>query len=296
MIRKNPKFVSGSKWFRCEIVDAFNGYMKTNGYLMESEDEARRLDRKTDPKTIQTHAKWAGIKPGMRVADMGCGSGKTSYYLNKLVQPAGETVGVDNASQRIDFANRQYRDEDLSFVLKDIREDLSGLGQFDFVWVRFVLEYYPKNSFDIVKNLSSILKPGGILCLVDLDYNCLSHYGLPERLESAIVGIKTTLEKKGYFDPYVGRKLYSYLYDLGYRDIDVDMAPHHLIFGELNEIDDFNWTMKVQSGSQISEYPFDQYEGGYDAFFKEFKSAFGDPRRFTYTPVILCRGKKPDQE
>jgi hypothetical protein len=159
--------------------------------------------------------------------------------------------------------------------------------------VRFVLEYYRNGSFEIVKNLSTILKPQGILCLIDLDYNCLSHYGLPKRLESTIVGIKTELEKKANFDPYAGRKLYAYLYDLGYEDIDVNMAPHHLIYGELNEIDAFNWTMKVQSGSRISNYPFDQYTGGYDEFFEEFKSAFGDPRRFTYTPVILCRGKKP---
>ena len=267
--------------------------MKTDGYLMESEEEAHRLDRKTDPKTVQEHARWAGIKPDMRVADMGCGSGKTSYYLNQLVQPSGETIGVDNSSQRIEFAKKHYKDNGLSFLQKDIREDLSSLGLFDFVWVRFVLEYYRTNSFEIVKNLSTILKPGGILCLVDLDYNCLTHFGLPERLESAIVGMKTTLEKKANFDPYVGRKLYSYLYDLGYKDIDVHMAPHHLIFGELNEIDAFNWTMKVKSGSKISQYPFDEYEGGYDAFYNEFKSAFWDPRRFIYTPVILCRGKKP---
>jgi len=267
--------------------------MKTSGYLMESELEARRLDRKTDPATIQTHARWAGIQPGMRVADLGCGSGKTSFYLNKLVQPAGATVGVDNSDQRIDFANRHYQDQGLKFVQKDIREDLSDLGLFDFVWVRFVLEYYRTDSFDIVKNLSTVLKPEGILCLVDLDYNCLTHYGLPERLESAIVGMKTTLEKQANFDPYVGRKLYSYLYDLGFEDIDVHMAPHHLIFGELNEVDDFNWTLKVQSGSRLSKYPFDQYEGGYEEFFKEFKSAFGNPRRFIYTPVILCRGKAP---
>ncbi|MBW1891381.1 MAG: hypothetical protein JRI93_12870, partial [Deltaproteobacteria bacterium] len=59
-------------------------YMSASGYMMEGEEEARRLDMKTVPKTVQEHALWAGLKPGMRVADLGCGSGKTSYYLNKL--------------------------------------------------------------------------------------------------------------------------------------------------------------------------------------------------------------------
>ena len=267
--------------------------MSSSGYLMESAREAHRLDIKTDPKTVQEHALWAGIKPGMRVADLGCGSGKTSFYLNKLVGPDGETVGVDNSEQRIEFARSHYDDRGLSFILKDIREDLGELGRFDFVWMRFVLEYYRTNSFDIVKNVTDLLAPDGILCLADLDYNCLTHYGLPDRLASAIVGMKTTLEKKADFDPYVGRKLYSFLYDLGYREIDVHLAPHHLIFGPLNEKDAFNWTMKVTSGNVKSAYAFDQYEGGYEEFFEEFKTAFWDPRRFTYTPVILCRGKKP---
>jgi len=267
--------------------------MNTSGYMMESDEEARRLDMKTVPKTVQEHALWAGLKPGMRVADLGCGSGKTSYYLNKLAQPGGETVGADIAQQRIDFATSTYQADGLSFTQKDVREDLSDLGQFDFIWIRFVLEYYLSESFDIVKNLTKILKPGGILCLADLDYNCLTHFGLPERLDSAVRGMMTMVEEKANFDPYVGRKLYSYLYDLGFQDIDMHLAPHHLIFGELNEVDAFNWTLKVQSRGVKAAYKFDQYEGGYDEFFDEFKRAFGDPRRFTYTPIILCRGRKP---
>ena len=55
-------------------------------YLMEDEREAVRLDLKTDAAAVEKQARWAGIKPGMRVADLGCGSGKTTFYLNKLIQ------------------------------------------------------------------------------------------------------------------------------------------------------------------------------------------------------------------
>src|SRR5262245_28002882 len=37
----------------------------------------------------------AGIKPGMRVADLGCGVGMVTTLLARLVGPAGEVVGVD---------------------------------------------------------------------------------------------------------------------------------------------------------------------------------------------------------
>ena len=164
---------------------------------------------------------------------------------------------------------------------------------FDFVWARFLLEYYRSNSLDIVKNLSDIVKSKGILCLIDLDYNCLSHYGLSQKLERTILDIINQLKEKANFDPYMGRKLYSFLFDLGYQDIDVCVDTHHLIFGELNGPDAFNWMKKVEVATSKIDYQFEEYEGGYREFLVEFKSFFTNPRRFTYTPVIACRGLKP---
>jgi len=90
--------------------------MTERGYLMESEDEAIRLDVKTDGRVVEEQARWAGLRPGMRVADLGCGSGKTSYHLHALAQPGGRTVGVDMAPQRIAFARSTYRAEGLEFA------------------------------------------------------------------------------------------------------------------------------------------------------------------------------------
>ena len=266
--------------------------MSQRSYIMESEEESIRLDLKTDPKTIKKQAIWAGLKPGMRVADLGCGPGKTTFFLNKLVQPNGSAVGVDISEKRINYARAHYKDNGLEFIVGDIRNSLDNLGLFDFIWVRFVLEHYRSTSFNIVKNISSLLKPGGILCLIDLDHNCLNHYGLSERLEKALHGIMEAVEKYNDFDPYVGRKCYSYLYDLGCTDIDVSLDAHHLIFGELEKTDEFNWRKKVEIAGKNSGYKFEEYEGGYEEFFEEFNRFFSDPRRFTYTPIISCRGRK----
>jgi SAM-dependent methyltransferase len=260
---------------------------------MESDEETLRLDLKTDPKVLEKQALWAGIKPGMRVADLGYGSGKTTFYLHKLVQPDGEVVGIDIAEDRIKYSRKHYNKKGIKYILRDIRDPLDDLGMFDFIWVRFVLEYHRSKSFDIVKNISRILKPGGILCLIDLDYNCLSHFGLSNRLNKTLQGIMKALEHSADFDPYVGIKLYSFLYDLGYKDIDASLAPHHLIFGELKDTDAFNWTKKIEIAAKKSGYHFLEYKGGFEEFIEECKRFFFDPRRFTYTPVISCRGCKP---
>ncbi|MDN3512897.1 MAG: methyltransferase domain-containing protein [Candidatus Brocadia sp.] len=267
--------------------------MQSNEYLMESDEEVLRLDAKTDSKVVENHAFWAGIKPGMRVADICCGSGKTTSVLYKLIQPGGVAVGVDGSKNRIEYAKGHYGDQGLDFICKDIREPLGDLGMFDFVWVRFLLEYYLSNSFDIVKNISGIVKPGGILCLIDLDHNCLNHFAPSQSLERTISSIIKYLEEKANFDPYAGRKLYSHLYTLGYYDINVDVAAHHLIFGKLKDVDAFNWIKKIEVISRKIHYPFEEYPGGYEEFSEEFNRFFADPGRFTYTPVILCKGQKP---
>lgn len=267
--------------------------MQGTEYLMENAEEALRLDIKTDTSVVEKQALWAGIKVGMCVADIGCGSGKTTSILYKLVQPGGVAIGVDGSEKRIEYAKEHYGVKGIEFRCKDIPGILKDLGMFDFVWVRFLLEYYRSNSFDIVKNISEIVKPGGILCLVDLDHNCLSHFGLSPRLERTVFAIMKHLEEKVNFDPYMGRKLYSFLYDLDYQDIDIDVTAHHLIYGELKDTDAFNWMKKFEVVSRKINFHFEEYKGGYEEFLGEFNRFFADPRRFTYTPVIYCRGRKP---
>ena len=267
--------------------------MHGHGYIMESDEETLRLDLKTDEKTVQKQAVWAGIKPGMRVADLACGPGKTTFCLQKLVQPDGEVTGVDYSEKRLIYARKHFSGAGIEFICRDISMPLDDLGTFDLIWIRFILEYNRSTSFDIVKNISGILKPGGILCLIDLDCNCLRYFGQSKRLERTICGIMSALEKDAGFDPYAGIKLYSYLYDLGYQDIDVDISPHHLIFGRLKEKDAYNWMMKVKVAAKNSGYGFEEYKGDYKKFFKEVESFLADPRRFIYTPLISCRGRKP---
>jgi SAM-dependent methyltransferase len=262
-------------------------------YLMENDEEIVRLEIKTDIAVVRRQACWAGIQAGMRVADIGCGPGKTSRALWDLAGPAGEVIGIDIAPQRVAYATEKYAVPGLRFEHRNAIKPLDDMGPFDFVWVRFLLEYHRSRSYRIVQNLSRVIKPGGILCLIDLDYNCLNHFGHTERLAGALRGVIERVEQYADFDPYVGIKLYSYLYDMKYDDIDVTMAPHHLIFGELNEVDAFNWTKKVEVAAKNSGYAFEEYPGGYAEFFEEFKTFFADPRRFTYTPVIACRGRKP---
>ncbi|MEA1970493.1 MAG: class I SAM-dependent methyltransferase [Thermodesulfobacteriota bacterium] len=264
------------------------------GYLMDNDEENIRLDIKTDPEAVRKQAGWCGVRPGMRVLDAGCGSGITTSILYDMVQPGGTVVGVDYSEDRIRYAREQYgRDGEIEFHLRDLTGAFDGIGQFDIIWVRFILEYFRAESRDIVKKLAGLLNPGGHLCLLDLDYNCLNHYELPQQMERLLHRLMDRLDKEYNFDTYAGRKLYSYIYDAGLEDIQMDLMAHHLFYGEVEDKDIFNWTKKAEVAAARLGDLFDDYPGGEEAFFEDFKKFFNDPRSFTYTTMILCKGKNP---
>lgn len=271
-------------------------------YLMENPEEAIRQDLKTDPAAVRNQAIWCGVKPGIRILDVGCGSGKTSSILHEMIQPGGSLIGIDSSAERISYAKKKFGNKPgLEFNMCDFTHPLDrvaggmvdGMGQFDLIWIRFVLEYFRHNALDIVKNLTACLKPGGSLCLLDIDNNCLNHYPLPDGMEAIILKLMERLETDYNFDPYAGRKLYSYLYDLNFKEIQVQLLPHHLIYGELRPEDHFNWILKLKVTSQKAKDLFEEYPGGHDAFFADFSKFFHDPRRFTYTSLIMAKGIKP---
>src|SRR5262245_12139700 len=49
----------------------------------------------------------AGIKRGMRVLDLGCGTGDASLLIARLVGPSGLVAGVDRSAEAIDLAQRR---------------------------------------------------------------------------------------------------------------------------------------------------------------------------------------------
>jgi len=267
---------------------------RTDSYLMENLEEAIRLEIKTDPEEVRKQALWCGLKPGLRVLDAGCGTGKITGTLHEMIQPGGSIVGIDYSEERIRFAKQHYSQAPgIDFQIFDLRDPLDDLGLFDLIWVRFLLEFYRLESPHIVRNLTACLKPGGHLCLLDLDSNCLNHYELPTKIENILSQAINSLEQEYGFDPYSGRKLYAYLYDLGFENIQVQLMAHHLIYGKMREEDIFNWMKKLEIGSFKTSGLLENYPGGHDALFADCTKFLLDPRRFIYTPLILCKGMKP---
>ncbi|PAV26114.1 methyltransferase type 11 [Tamilnaduibacter salinus] len=116
---------------------------------------------------------------GMRILDLGCGSGRDVYTLSALVGEQGAVVGVDMTDEQLDIA-RRHRDyhaeafgHDQSNVrfLKGYIERLDELdlqsGHFDIIVSNCVINLSPDKEA-VLREAHRLLKPGGELYFSDV--------------------------------------------------------------------------------------------------------------------------------
>jgi ubiquinone/menaquinone biosynthesis C-methylase UbiE len=102
-----------------------------------------------------------GIRPGMKVLDLGCGDGTTAI---PAARQGADVLGVDIASNLVEAGNRRAQAEGLNncrFQEGDAA-NLSELGDesFDLVVSVFGAMFAPK-PFDVAREMVRVTRPGG---------------------------------------------------------------------------------------------------------------------------------------
>jgi ubiquinone/menaquinone biosynthesis C-methylase UbiE len=152
----------------------------TKAYALgHSERELDRLSMQArifEPFTRQLFCE-AGLGPGMRVLDVGCGSGDVAFLAAQLVEPSGCVIGVDRTAAAITRAASRAKSKGISnvhFVEGDPTQ-MKFDENFDAVVGRLILMYYA-DPFDALQKMLPHLGPGGIVAFQELDASaCKSH-------------------------------------------------------------------------------------------------------------------------
>ena len=116
----------------------------------------------------------AGLGPGMRVLDTGCGVGDVSMLCASLVGAGGEVVGMDRDPAALAPARERVVAAGLSnvrFIEGDFRELTPG-ELFDAVTGRAVL-MYAADPVVALRSLLPHLRSGGIVAFQEFDYTTL---------------------------------------------------------------------------------------------------------------------------
>ncbi len=105
----------------------------------------------------------AGLSPGERVLDVGCGCGQTTVEIAQRLEPQGAVTGVDVSSAML--AQALTRAEgmtgaDIAFERADAETHAFADGAFDLVFSRFGTMFFA-NPDAAFSNLRAALAPGG---------------------------------------------------------------------------------------------------------------------------------------
>lgn len=157
----------------------------------------------------------AGLKPGMRVLDVGCGTGDVSIISAKLVGSEGSVVGIDRAGEALDIARSRIRDADLAQISLQQADlnDLPADQLFDAVVGRFILTHQPDPGA-AVRTLTRQVAPGGIIAFIEMDISTASAVPAMTLFSQCLDWILGAYHAAGN-DPDMGSKLYPTLRSAG---------------------------------------------------------------------------------
>jgi len=205
--------------------DSHSGYQFGSGI---GEDEIARLEiqgRALAPATRMIFAE-AGIQPGMRVLDLGCGAGDVAFVAAGLVGPSGSVVGVDRSPEALARARLRAGQRGLAqvrFVEGDLGDPAPG-GPFDAIVERLVLWTVPDPAA-LLRRQTTVLRPGGLVVPVEEDLSTIRT--LPQtpfgtQLKSWLV---EAFAKAGM--SMVGSRLWAILQEAGLRPLGmIGIQPH----------------------------------------------------------------------
>jgi SAM-dependent methyltransferase len=112
----------------------------------------------------------AGIGPGARLADIGCGPGAMLRVLAEAVGPTGVAHGVDQDADAVVAANEAVSElGQASARVGSATGSGLELDSYDAVICRNVLAHNGGHEEAIVEHLAALARPGGAVLLVDVD-------------------------------------------------------------------------------------------------------------------------------
>ena len=129
-------------------------------YTSQSEkgaNEYQALSEAVQGKIFDTLLEKVDIKPGLKIIDIGCGTGNNSFKLSKMVGDNGMVVAIDPIKERIETARKSYGSS------KNLRFEEGGAidcwkfgTDFDLAVASVVLHWIPEQ--DRIKSIQGIYK------------------------------------------------------------------------------------------------------------------------------------------
>jgi ubiquinone/menaquinone biosynthesis C-methylase UbiE len=144
--------------------------MKSNKHIQRDEEATKIFDNRSlrnDYKNLKSI-----LKPGMKVLDVGCGTGSISKDIATIVGEKGKVIGIDNTEIFILSGKESYQNiPNLELIHVDLF-DFNPEEKFDLIVSARVLQWL-SNPKEALLKMKSLLKPNGQISILDYDHTNL---------------------------------------------------------------------------------------------------------------------------
>jgi SAM-dependent methyltransferase len=172
-----------------------------NTYALGSDErERQRLEHQASllDEITERFLREAGLKPGMRVLDLGCGVGDVAMLAARIVGPLGEVVAVDRdpamvetARGRADGTGLRVRVMEADVMHLDLDEE-----PFDAAIGRLILMHLP-DAMTALRAVTAHVREGGIVAFQDFTTAEVRVYPPLPKTQKALDRIIETFERLG---------------------------------------------------------------------------------------------------
>ena len=188
----------------------------------EGRERLRLVARVMAPSTSELLDR-VGVAQDADCLDVGCGGGDVTLELARRAH-AGRVVGVDLDEAKLEIASAEAREagaDNIVYRHQDLRDPDLG-SAYDVVHARFVLSHLvdPQAA---VEGLVRVLRPGGVLVVVDIE-KAATLCEPPHRSFERYIELYTLAARARGVDPDIGPRLPAILADAGCRPVRVNVV------------------------------------------------------------------------
>jgi trans-aconitate 2-methyltransferase len=227
-------------------------------------------------------------RPGMRIVDLGCGTGRLTRALHERLA-ARETIGIDRSPKMLEQQDRGLL-PNLHFEVGTIEDFPAALGTFDLIFSNAAFHWVDDHE-TLLARLARALAPGGQLAFqMPASYDTATHVVAAEL--AAAEPYRSAL--KGWRLPQTVLAPDEYariLYHLGFADPQVRLIVYPHVLARRDDV--IEWV----KGTLLTEYAGQLPAELFDAFLRDYRAQLLpqlDATEPFFYPFkrILCWGRR----